>query len=118
MVEVRLRRQIGGCLYWPLAICSFGLFILALSFGEKHFIRRMENWGVTSRGGKRIGWNEFTAIERRQGTMKGTVLSDEYLLKSPKGNVSLPLWRTENAQEAKDFMFHFLPPSLFQGGRQ
>lgn len=115
-MEVRLKSSMPGCLFWPLAICSLGLVPLLIGSGERHFIGLMEPWGVTTRGGKRIAWNEFTRLERRQGTMKGAVLSDEYLLQSPKGNVSLPLWRTVNAQEARDFLFQHAPPSLFPRG--
>jgi hypothetical protein len=111
-MEVRLRRQLGGCIYWPLAIMSFGLVPLIISMGEGHFIRNMDEAGVTTRGGKRIAWNEFTAITRTKGTMEGIVLSDEYLLKSSRGKASLPAWRAENAKEAMDFLFQHLPPAL------
>jgi hypothetical protein len=49
--------------------------------------------------------------------MANSALSDEYLLQSPKGRVSLPTWRAENAQEAVDYLFQHLPPSLLQEGR-
>jgi hypothetical protein len=82
---------------------------------ERHFIRYMEPWGVTTRGGKKIGWNEFTRVTRARGGVKELVLSDEYLLDSPKGKVSLPLWRAMNAQEARDFLVQYLPSSLLGG---
>ena len=114
MLEVRLRRQPHGCIYWPLTLMSFGLFALVKSLGERHFIRRMDETGVETRAGKRLAWNEFTSIQRVQATMGGGALSDEYLRTSPKGRISLPLWRTENAQEARDYAFRHLPPGLLQ----
>jgi hypothetical protein len=111
-MEVRLRRQPGGCVYWPLTLMTFCLFALLKSMGERHFIKQMDEEGVWTRGGRRIAWNEFTGIVRSQGVMEETVLSDEYLLKSKKGKVSLPAWRTENAKECKDYLFQHLPPAL------
>ena len=46
--------------------------------------------------------------------MRGAVLSDEYILTSSQGKVSLPLWRVENAQDAKEYALRHLPPGLFQ----
>ncbi len=117
MIEVRIRRQPHGCIYWPLTIMTFGVFASLKSAGERHFVRRMDESGVETRGGKRIVWNEFSGIQRVQGTMYGAVLSDEYVLTSTKGKVSLPLWRTENAQEVKDYAFRHLPPGLLQSSR-
>lgn len=118
-MEVRLRRVPNGCIYWPLTIMTLGLFALLKSMGERHFIQQMDEAGVVTRGGTRINWNEFTNIERWQAKMSRSAsapaLSDEYLLKSSRGKVSLPLWRAENAQEARDYLFKHLPPSLLQG---
>jgi len=118
-MEVHLRREPSGCIYWPLTLMTFGLFAVLKTMGERHFIRQMDETGVLTRGGTRINWNEFTSIERWQSKMTRSAaaapLSDEYLLKSSRGKVSLPLWRAENAQEARDYLFQHLPPSLLQG---
>ena len=120
-MEVRLRRVPNGCIYWPLTLMTLGLFALLKSMGERHFIHQMDEAGVLTRGGTRINWNEFTSIERWQSKMSRSAsapaLSDEYLLKSSKGKVSLPLWRTENAQEARDNLFEHLPRHLLQQNR-
>lgn len=44
----------------------------------------------------------------------GKPLSDEYLFKSPKGKVSLPLWRTNNAKEAREYLIGHLPPNVLE----
>ena len=120
-MEIRLRRQPNGCIYWPLTIMTLGLFALLKSMGERHFIQQMDEMGVVTRGGTRINWNEFTGIERWQAKMtrsaSAPALSDEYLLKSSKGKVSLPLWRAENAKEAREYLFQHLPPNVLQGSR-
>jgi hypothetical protein len=113
-MEVRLRRQPAGCIYWPLTIMTLGVFPLLVSLGERHFIRTMDGAGVVTRGGRTIAWNEFTSIVQWQGKMKGSVLSDEYILKSSRGKASLPTWRAENAAEAKAFLLQHLPPALLQ----
>jgi hypothetical protein len=85
--------------------------------GEGHFIRRMDEAGVETRNSKRYAWSDFGRIERvrsRMGSGSSGSLSDEYLIYAPKGRVSLPLWRTVNAQEATDYLLSHLPPSLFQ----
>ncbi len=117
MIEVRLRRQPAGCIYWPLTIMTLGLFPLLVSMGERHFIRQMDDNGVVTRGGRRIAWNEFTSVVRWKGKMEGTTLSDEYILKSSKGKASLPTWRAENAEAAKTFLLQHLPASVFEKGR-
>jgi hypothetical protein len=111
-MELLLRRQPPGYIYWPLTLMTLGLVALLILLGERHFIRRMDTTGVFTRGGRRIAWKEFTAIERSQGMMKDNVLSDEYILKSSKGKVSLPIWRTENWKEALVYMSQHLPPGL------
>lgn len=117
-MEVRLTPPMAGCLYWPLVLCSFGMVALAVNLGERHFIRHMDAAGVTTRGGKRIAWNEFTAVERLRRKMNGSIVSDEFLMKSTKGKVSLPTWRAINAKEAQDFLLQHLPPHLFQSGQR
>src|SRR5215470_11119327 len=116
-MEVILRRQPAGCVYWPLVIMTFGMVAVLISRGERHFIRKMDETGVWTRGGKRVGWSEFTRIERVRGAMRlphvGKVdLSDEFMLSSPQGRVSLPFWRVENAREASEYFFRHLPPNL------
>jgi len=44
--------------------------------------------------------------------MHGVQLSDEYVLRGPAGRASLPLWRTENAAEARDYLLRRLPPGI------
>jgi hypothetical protein len=119
-MEVRLRQQPSGCIYWPLTLMTFGVFALLKSLGERHFIQQMNETDVVTRGGMRVQWVEFTSIERWRSKMRSAsagALSDEYLLKSPKGRVSLPLWRTENATEARDYLFQHLPPTVLSGER-
>lgn len=113
MIEVQLRPGVGGCVRYPLGCLTLGLFPVLTRYAERHFIRRMDETGVETRGGKRIGWNEFTRMQRVATTMGGGgYLSDEYQLHSPRGRVSLPMWRAENGQEALNFALARLPSTV------
>jgi hypothetical protein len=96
-----------------VTILTLGLYAVLRRSGERHFIRRMDDTGVVTRGGRRIAWSEFTDITHMTGNMGGDgMLSDEYLLKSPRGRVSLPLWRAVNADAARDYLLQRLPRNL------
>jgi hypothetical protein len=115
MIEVQLRPGVHGCVTMPLGCLSLGLVPFLMRRGEGHFIRRMDDEGVETRAGKRIAWSEFTRIQRVRSTMGGGgTLSDEYQLTSPRGRVSLPLWRTVNAQETLEYALARLPANLQQ----
>ena len=117
MIEVSLKRQPAGCIYWPLTVMTLGVFPLLVAMGERHFIRRMDETGLVTRGGRLIAWNEVTSIVQWKGKVEGVELSNEYILKSPKGRASLPTWRTENGAAAKAFLFQHLPSRLFEKGQ-
>lgn len=116
MIEVQLRPGVSGCITVPLGCLTLGLFPLLSKMGERHFIRQMDDEGVVTRAGTRIRWEEFRHIQRVRSKMGsgsgGGSLSDEYLLDSPRGRVSLPLWRTVNAEEAQSYLFARLPREL------
>jgi hypothetical protein len=118
MIDVQLRPGVSGCITVPLGCLTLGLMPLLQHMGERHFIRQMDEEGVVTRGGTRIAWSEFKHVRRvisRMGHSSAAgSMSDEYVLDSPRGRVSLPLWRTVNAQEARDFALTHLPASLFE----
>ena len=100
MVEVRLRPGVPGCITISLAIMSLGLVPLLMRKGERHFIAQMDEEGFETRGGTRIAWSEVERVQRTVGKVQGMKISDELVLYTGKGRVSLPIWRTENVDEA------------------
>lgn len=130
MIEVQLRPEVPGCLTLLLAGLSLGLVPILMRWNERHFARRMDEDGVTTRGGRRIAWSEVTAIRRAQGivrpgrrvlevrytddlyTRASRVTSDEYLLESPKGRVSVPFWRAANGEALRAFTLEHVPAHL------
>jgi len=114
-VEVTLRPAPMGCLRLGLGIISLGLIPWMLRSRERHFIGRMDDAGFETRGGKRIAWTEVTGVRRVQGTMNGAVLSDELLLSTRKGTVSLPLWRAEQPAAVREYALRRLPGGMEVG---
>jgi hypothetical protein len=117
MIEVQLRPGVSGCVTGPLGCLSLGLVPLLIRSGERHMAKQMDDAGIETRGGTRIAWNEFTSVRRVQGRMKGNTLSDEYILTSPKCRVSVPIWRTINAEEVRAFTLSHVPPNLLSETR-
>ena len=108
-MEVTLRPAPMGCLRLMLGIMSLGLIPLLLRMRERHFIWRMDDAGFETRGGRRIAWTEVTAVRRVQGRMGGAVLSDELLVSTRQGTVSLPLWRAEQPAAVREYALRRLP---------
>ena len=116
-MEVKLVPARSGCLIAILTVVTWGLYPLLRRLGERHFIRHMDDEGVETRSGKRIGWGEFTSCRRvALKTGAGVRMSDECLLRSPKGTVSLPLWRAEDPAGALSYLTERVPPGI-QAGR-
>ena len=127
MIEVQLRPGVPGWVMMPLGCLTLGLVPLLTRWGERRFARRMDESGVETRSGKRIAWSEFTSIKRAQGFVGRRVrmsisddlysprthaASDEYLLESPKGRVSVPFWRAANGDAVREFTLAHMPPHL------
>jgi hypothetical protein len=119
MIEVALRPGVPGCVTMPLGCLTLGLVPFLMRRNEGHFARRMDELGVETRSGKRIAWSEFSSIKRVKGGsgMPGqgrltAVYSDEYILESPRGRVSVPLWRAVNANEVGEFTLAHVPRHL------
>jgi hypothetical protein len=113
-VDIVLRPAPLGCLRLGLGIMSLGLIPLLLRQREGHFIGRMDEAGFLTRGGKRIAWTEVTGARRVQGTLNGAVMSDEVLISTKRGEVSLPVWRAENPAAVVDYAMRHLPPGAFK----
>lgn len=112
--EVDLRPPFHGCLVAFATVFSLGLYPLFRHYAEGRFIRRMDDQGLETRAGKRVAWSELTSARRTAVSMHGVGLSDEVLLESKRGRVSLPLWRIDRAEEAFAFLSRRLPPGLYR----
>ena len=113
-MDVQLRPALNGCVMALVTVLTLGLYALIARMGEGHFARRMDDDGVKTRNGKRVAWSEFMSISRVKGKVQGIALSDEYVLRSKKGTVSLPLWRVANPEQVRDYALQRLPKALFE----
>jgi hypothetical protein len=104
MIEVRLRPGVPGCVTVPLAIMTLGLVPLADAQGANV----ISSLGWTSKGSRPAAARtspgaRSSASSARWAKVQGMKMSDELVLYTRKGRVSLPTWRTENADEALAF---------------
>jgi len=108
-MEVDLRPGVHGCIYWPLAVMSLGLIPLVMRMGERHFIARMDEHGFETRGGARYAWSDIARVQRTVGKVQGVKMSDELLVFTGKGRVSLPSRRIVNGEEATSYFLAHAP---------
>lgn len=111
-MDVTLRPPMHGCLIALISVWTLGLYPLLRRMGERHFVRRMDDTGVVTRGGRQIRWEDLTSVRHAVTQVKGFKTSEEYLLEAPKGKASLPVWRTANPGELRDYMLKRLPPGI------
>lgn len=114
-MDVTLRPPFRGCLIALLSLMTLGLYPLPRRFAGRRFIRRRDEAGTETRGGKRIAWGDFARIERVVGTVQGVKMPDEYLLYSSRGRVPLPMRRAASAEEALDYLRRRRPPGIKAG---
>ena len=121
VIEVQLRRGVRGCVWYPVGCLTLGLAPLLARLGERHFVRRMDEHGVETRGGKRIAWSQITNITLTRGVVGagpsvygggGSTVSSEYILTSPQGKASIHLWRTATQDEVRAFTLAHVPQQL------
>jgi hypothetical protein len=108
-MEIDLQPPMHGCLLALVTLLTLGLYPLLRKIGERHFIRRMDEAGFETRGGKRIAWSEVRRVQRTVGKVKGVALSDEMILFTDRGRASLPTWRAANAGAAQDYLLRHVP---------
>jgi hypothetical protein len=111
-MDVPLRRTVRGCVWWPSVIASLGVAYLLAKLSERAYIARMDDNGFTTRGGKQVAWHEVTAVRREQTTLNGQLANDSLRLKTERGTVYLPLFRTDDPQAVYDYAVRRLPTSV------
>lgn len=114
-MEVPLRRTASGCLWWPAVIVSFGLVALITRLAERTYVRRMDDTGFVTRGGKIVPWAEVTGVRREQTLLNGRLANDSLRLSSARGDALLPLFRTDNPAAVLDYALRHLPASAARG---
>jgi hypothetical protein len=110
-MEVKLLPRPVGCLWIPLQIMTLGLVTLLLRSAEGKFPRRMDEQGVETRGGKRIGWAEVTSVKKMRYAMGAKSIAEEVIFTSRKGRFSIHSRRLANYEELTRYALQRVPPS-------
>jgi hypothetical protein len=105
----------NGCLFAFFALMTLGTVPLLLRMGEWHFIRRMDDAGLETRGGRRIAWSDVTGIRRVIGTMNGAQIANEIIVRASRRKASLMLSRCINGAEAEAYLLGHVPPNVGAG---
>ncbi len=112
-MEVRII-QPSGCLMWGLGILTLGIAPLFIKQQQRSWPAYLDDEGVTTRGGKRIAWSEFTRVVRVVTRLTSGTTIERYELHSPHGKVLVPTERLVNGQEVVRFILEHLPASALK----
>ena len=101
---------VSGCLQIFLGVFTLGVAPLAIWLGERMWPQSVDEQGLTTRGGKRIAWDEFTNIKKvitRVG--RTNTKTEHYELSGYKGKVIVVLYRLEQGAQVFDYIWRRLP---------
>ena len=104
---------VSGCIQIFLGVATFGVAPLAGWINERKWPRSVDEQGLTTRGGARVAWDEFTEIKRvitRIGQTSNT--TEHYELSGSKGKVVVAPYRLENGAQVFDYIWRRLPERL------
>src|SRR5215216_2886697 len=104
---------VPGCLQIFLGVFTLGVAPLAVWLSERMWPQSVDEQGLTTRGGKRIAWDEFTKITKvitRIGRTSNK--TEHYELRSSKGKVVVALYRLENSGQVFDYIWRRLPQRI------
>ena len=109
-MEVQITRRPNGCIFFFLGLLTLGLVPLLLRGREAVFVVRMDDNGVTTKGGKIIPWSDFkkAAYSKYRIRNGGTIL-EEYNFKTSKGSVNFFSNRMKNFDQAIDYVWTKIP---------
>ena len=116
-MEVRLLPRPVGCLWIPLQIMTLGLVTLLLRSAEGKFPRRMDEQGVETRGGKRIGWTDVVTVQKLRHAMGPKTIAEEVIFSSPNGRFSIHSRRLADYEDLTRYALQRVPPSAMGPAR-
>jgi hypothetical protein len=109
---------INGCLQVFLAVMTLGVAPLATWLNERGWPKAVDEEGLTTRGGTRIAWGEFTKVKRvlTQVTRGSSSTIEHFELFSPKGKVVVAAYRLVDGEQVLNYIWQRLPESAKRGG--
>jgi hypothetical protein len=116
-MDVVLLPRPVGCLWIPLQIMTLGLVTLLLRSAEGKFPRRMDDQGVETRSGKRIGWAEVVTVQKLRHAMGPKAIAEELIFSSRKGRFSIHSRRLANYEDLAQYALRRVSPAAVGRGR-
>jgi hypothetical protein len=112
-MEVKIIK-LNGCMNVMLAVLTLGVFPLAYFIQTRSWPKLVDESGLTTQGGTRIAWNEFTKITKvTTRVIRGSSSTVEhYKLGSQKGKVIVAVYRLVDGPQVFEFITKHLPPQL------
>jgi hypothetical protein len=104
---------VSGCIQIFLGVVTFGVAPLAGWLNERKWPKSVDEQGLTTLGGTRIAWDEFTKITKvitRIGQTSNT--TEHYELSGSKGKVVVAPYRLENGAQVFDYIWRHLPGGI------
>jgi hypothetical protein len=104
---------VSGCLQILLGAFTFGIAPLAAWINERSWPKSADEQGLTTRGGTRVAWDEFTRITKvitRIGQTSNK--TEHYELSSSRGKVVVAPYRLENGGQVFDYIWRRLPEQI------
>jgi hypothetical protein len=111
-MEIKIK-PVSGCLQIVLGVFTFGVAPLAAWLNERKWPKSVDEQGLTTRGGTRIAWDEFTNIKKvitRIGRTSTT--TEHYELSGSKGKIVVAPYRLENGTQVFEYIWRRLPERI------
>ena len=104
---------VSGCIQIFLGVFTLGVAPLAGWLSERRWPQSVDEQGLTTRGGTRIAWNEFTKVTKvitRIGRTSNK--TEHYELSGSKGKVVVAPYRLEKGSQVFDYIWRRLPERI------
>src|SRR5215207_8295989 len=108
-------KPVSGCLQIFLGVFTFGVAPLAGWLSQRTWPQSVDDKGLTTRGGTRIAWDEFTKVTKvitRIG--RTSTKTEHYELSGSKGKVVVAPYRLENGTQVVDYIWLRLPQGIIE----
>ncbi len=113
-MEIKIK-PLSGCMRIFLGVMTLGVAPLLARLNERNWPQAVDDQGLITRGGARIGWQDFTkvtkVITRLNNSGSGFV---HYELKHPTGKVVIAPYRLEDGDRVWDYIWQRVPEQAKQ----
>jgi hypothetical protein len=109
-MDVQLTPRPFGCLIIFLGLISFWIIPLIIRSQEAAYAKRLDDEGITTKGGKRISWSDLKQAKHTRYKMGATGgIIEAYSFTTTKGRVSFLSNRIKNFDEVMHYIWSKVP---------